>query len=338
MLTRIVLVLLLLLPSAAVAQELDAAVSALVRISGTRDGAPVRGSGFVVGLGPDWATIVTASHVIEGIQQIQVTFSADATQSFPAGSTLGMDAGNPNGLAVFQIRGALPAGITVLSFEGEQQPHPGDILLVLGFSQMETAPRLTQRMLSAWRGALLLIDLASGEGFSGGPVLQRGKVVGVVTGTDDQTTYAVSAVVARVSMEGWRVSLGMKSGTPVTTSPAKPVPEPEARTQPNHESSIDWLGLQLEDLTAELRQGRHIPSSLHGVVVTDVPPTSPLYEQLVRPGDIITEVNGEEKPTVGDFEKAVKNARPRSYLRFYVLRTGPGDKTTPFFAVVGVPQ
>jgi hypothetical protein len=38
----------------------------VVRISGTRGGTPVRGSGFVVGLDRDKATIVTASHVIEG--------------------------------------------------------------------------------------------------------------------------------------------------------------------------------------------------------------------------------------------------------------------------------
>lgn len=216
---RIMLVLLLLLPAAAVTpsaafpQESATAISALVRISGTREGAPVRGSGFVISVDRDKATIVTASHVIQGVQQMEVTFAADASQNFPVPSAaiLGMDADNPNGLAVFQIRGALPAGVTSLSFGGERQPHPGEALILLGFPQMERNPRIAQRTLSGRRGTLLLIDQSSGEGSSGGPVLQGGKVVGVVTTSDDQTTYAVSEAVAYEAVTGW----GVKVGSPV---------------------------------------------------------------------------------------------------------------------------
>jgi hypothetical protein len=46
-----------------------------------------------------------------------------------------------------------------------------------------------------------------GEGFSGGPVLQGGKVVGVITEMDDQTTYAVAALVANEALGGWGVKL-----------------------------------------------------------------------------------------------------------------------------------
>ena len=53
MLTRTALALLLLFPATASAQDLDTAVSAVVRISGTRGATPVRGTGFVVGLERD---------------------------------------------------------------------------------------------------------------------------------------------------------------------------------------------------------------------------------------------------------------------------------------------
>ena len=135
MLLRAALTLLLLLPAAATAQELDQAVSALVRISGTRGGTPVRGSGFVVGLERDKAVIVTASHVIEGVDQLTVSFAADTSESFPAGGVYGMDAGNPRGLAVFQVRGALPSGVTVLGFDSESRPAHGAALFLLGFPQ-----------------------------------------------------------------------------------------------------------------------------------------------------------------------------------------------------------
>jgi hypothetical protein len=190
------------------APELPKAASALVRISGTRSGTSVRGSGFVVGLDRDKATIVTAAWVIEGAQQLQVAFAADPAETFPAGSVLGMEAQNPEGLAVFQVRGALPKDLTSLSFEVQRQPLPGDALFLLGFPQMALEPYTIQRVLASRSGVLLLIDQQVGEGFSGGPVLQGGKVVGVITGVDIETTHAVNAMVAREALVGWGVKLG----------------------------------------------------------------------------------------------------------------------------------
>jgi hypothetical protein len=224
MLFRIAFGLLLLLSPAVAAQDLDAALSALVRISGTRDGAKVRGSGFVVGLERDKATIVTVSHVIEGLENIQVTFAVDLTESISAGGFARWEAENPKGPAVLQVRGTLPTGVTSLSFETTKRPRFGEALFLLGFPEMAQAPRTAQRVLSALDGTLLLIDQGIGEGFSGGPVLQNGKVVGVVTGTDDQTTYAVEAVVVRAALEGWGVRLGEQDSIPAQPTPTACVP------------------------------------------------------------------------------------------------------------------
>src|ERR1043165_9356053 len=96
---RTVLALLLLFSAAASAQEeLETAMSAMVRISGTKDGSTVRGSGFVVALVPDKATILTASHVVEGAEALEVIFAADPTVRLPVAAFLGLEAGNPRGL------------------------------------------------------------------------------------------------------------------------------------------------------------------------------------------------------------------------------------------------
>ena len=93
---------------------------------------------------------------------------------------------------------------------------------------------------------MLLIDQGIGEGFSGGPVLQGGKVVGVITDMDDQTTYAVNAVVARESLEGWGVKLGRQTSTPVTrtvpeTKPPAPVVEKCVPGEERTEKGIDFI-------------------------------------------------------------------------------------------------
>lgn len=114
-----------------------------------------------------------------------------------------------------------------------------------------------------------------------------------------------------------------------------------SNNQDDHESGIDWLGVQYEDLTGEIRSGHGLPSNVSGVVVTNVAPTSPLYDQRVRPGDVITEVNGQTVHGSSAFESLVKGVKSGSFLRIYVMRPAPpqsgGVKAQPFFAVVKVP-
>ena len=245
MLIRTALALLLLLPAAASAQDLDAVVSSVVKISGTKDGTPVRGSGFVVGLDRDKATIVTASHVIEGVQQLEVTFGVDLTQSFPAGRVLGIDTGNPRGLAVFQVSGALPAGVTALSFETEAQLQRGEDVYLLGFPFMATAPLALRRTFAGPAGNFLQLDLAAGEDCSGAPVLRQGKVLGVVVDETPQISFAVKALVARDALTGWGIKLGEQSAqasnTATQVKPPAPVDKPCSLGEELTESGITWV-------------------------------------------------------------------------------------------------
>jgi serine protease Do len=103
------------------------------------------------------------------------------------------------------------------------------------------------------------------------------------------------------------------------------------------QSGIDWLGIQYQGISDNLRSTQGLPDDVDGILVTSVTPTSPLYEQFVRPGTIITEVNGQEVHSVADFEKTVKGAKSGSYLRLYIVPFARGQQAQPFFAVVQVP-
>jgi S1-C subfamily serine protease len=100
------------------------------------------------------------------------------------------------------------------------------------------------------------------------------------------------------------------------------------------------MGIQYENLGGDIRSGHGLPANVSGIVVTNVAPTSPLYDQRVRPGDVITEVNGQSVGSPGDFERLVKGVKSGTFLRLYVLRPASpqgGGKAQPFFAVVRVP-
>jgi|SRR5580693_2195808 serine protease Do len=111
------------------------------------------------------------------------------------------------------------------------------------------------------------------------------------------------------------------------------------REDQDKQGGVHWLGLQYQDLNQGARENNNLPDNVHGVLVTSVAPNSPLYDQAVRPGAVITEVNGKPVRTGADFERLVHEAKPGSYLRLYTYRFDRGGRAlAPFYAVVQVPQ
>ncbi|HVT57421.1 MAG TPA: Do family serine endopeptidase [Thermoanaerobaculia bacterium] len=108
--------------------------------------------------------------------------------------------------------------------------------------------------------------------------------------------------------------------------------------RPDRGSGINWLGLQYQDLDQSTRGSFGLPANLNGVVITSVSPSSPLYDQGLRPGNVITEVNGQPVKNVSDFERQVSSAKSKSYLRLYTVRYDRrGSSLPPIWAVVQVP-
>jgi serine protease Do len=111
--------------------------------------------------------------------------------------------------------------------------------------------------------------------------------------------------------------------------------EGEGEAEPG--KGVEWLGMQYQDLTAALRRNHGIADSVEGVWVADVQGSSPLFEEGVRPGDVITEVNGSPVKTASAFEGAVGKARSGSLLRLYIRRFGARGGEFGTFAIVRVP-
>jgi serine protease Do len=104
-------------------------------------------------------------------------------------------------------------------------------------------------------------------------------------------------------------------------------------------SGIDWLGLRYQELSPALRSSHGVPEAVRGIWVRSVAPRSPLVDERVEPGDVITEVNGRAVSSVTEFEEAVRLARPGGYVRLYVQRFDPrSSRSAQFFAFARVPS
>ncbi len=98
------------------------------------------------------------------------------------------------------------------------------------------------------------------------------------------------------------------------------------------ERGIEWLGIRYQDLSSQARSAHGLPDDLSGVWVTQVAPTSPLYDQNLRASErvisVIVEVNDQPISSVDDLERVVGEAKSGSRLRIYVqqfLVGGPGS-------------
>ena len=103
----------------------------------------------------------------------------------------------------------------------------------------------------------------------------------------------------------------------------------------DQEGELEWLGLQYQNLTPGLRSAEQIEADVDGVFVSDVRASSPLVDEGVRSGNVITEVNGQPISGIADFERLVSEVSSGDFLRFYVRRFRNGGQG--FFAFVRVP-
>ncbi len=190
-------------------------------------------------------------------------------------------------------------------------------------------------------GALVVEVTASSPAEAAG--LRHGDVVTEVDGRPVKTTRDlidyVSAqppgkkVVLQVLRDGKRdrrtVELGERQ---LADAEVPSAPEEGSR-------GIEWLGLDYQTVTPNLRQNFGLPADVEGVVIRDVTASSPLYDEGLAPGDLVTEVNGRPVTDARSFESAISAAPSGSYLRLYVRRFNPRQRGegNGFFAIVRVP-
>ncbi len=179
---------------------------AVVRIEVDGYGTTKNGSGFVFRLEPAAAYIVTSAHVVAG-NQVRVFFYPDLYRAFPS-EILARDTDeDPSGIAVLKVQGDIPKGVGTLLVDSSSPVAAGEELLLIGFPSTSQIPRLIKGIMSAQIGKQIVFDRRSDEGFSGGPLLRDGLVIGVATAADRNFTYAIPAMILEMTLVGWQIEL-----------------------------------------------------------------------------------------------------------------------------------
>jgi Sulfatase-modifying factor enzyme 1/Trypsin-like peptidase domain len=201
----VLLLLAVLFPHALCAQDIGQVKKGVVKITAQVEGQqPKVGTGFIVRVEKDAVYVVTAAHVIEGDPKPTVTFFPLAQQPFAA-QVIGIEGGDPHGLAALRVAGPIPEGVVALALDHAIKVAGGEAVTFIGFPRALSPWTVSTGSLSGLKGPTLAFQALVEEGHSGGPLLLNGQVIGVVSDARERLGYAVPASILFVALTGWHI-------------------------------------------------------------------------------------------------------------------------------------
>jgi serine protease Do len=146
----------------------------------------------------------------------------------------------------------------------------------------------------------------------------------VITAIDGQPVDGPNALTNRVVelAPGTTITLdGFRDGKPIqfhVTLGTRPTgtegENAESGGSSQEGSSGAMLGVQVENLTSEIRQQLELPAGTSGVVVTNVDESGSAAESGLQRGDVIQQVNRQAVNNRSDFDRLVKQAGNKGVL------------------------
>jgi S1-C subfamily serine protease len=271
------------------------------------------GSGFVIDKS---GHIVTNYHVVQGGQKIQVGFSNNS--SYPA-TLVGSDPSTD--LAVLEVN-APSRALTPLPFGDSDRVEVGDEVVAIGnpfgLDRTATAGIISaiQRRITAPNGFAidhaLQTDAPINHGNSGGPLISA---TGAVIGVNSQI---------ETGQDGGDGNVGIGFAIPANT-----VKDVVAQILKNGKVQHAYLGVSLQDVTADVARIFHLPVS-SGILVETVQPSTAAARAGIKGGTDQTTVAGQDYRMGGDIivGAAGRSVKTTDELRDVIAARKPGDKLT----------
>jgi serine protease DegQ len=258
------------------------------------------GSGVIVS---PQGIILTNHHVIEGADEIEVAFADGRKRN---AKLIGSDP--ETDIAVLKIDATdLPNPITLGKMESVQV---GDVVLAIG-NPFGVGQTVTSGIVSALGRNQLGIntfenfiqtDAAINPGNSGGALVDtKGNLIGINT--------------AIYSRSGGNMGIGF--AIPINT--AKQVME---SILTSGSVTRGWIGVEPQNLSKELAESLNLPKDTTGVLISGVLEGGPADKAGMKPGDVLTQVNGQAVNDVVTLLNRIAQTGPGDEAKINLLRKG----------------
>jgi serine protease Do len=261
-----------------------------------------KGSGFVI---DSSGIIVTNNHVVKDAKTVTVTLSDGNT--YPA-KILGTDP--KTDLAVLKITAGHP--LPYLELGDSSKVVPGEWVIATG-NPFGLDGTVTAGIVSALGRDIgdgpydkfIQIDAPINEGNSGGPLFdQRGQVIGVNT--------------AILSPSGGSVGIGF-------AIPSNTIKRITTQLIASGKVVRGYLGVAAQEISPQMAQALNLPAAnpaKDGALIAAISTGSPAEHAGLKPGDVITAVNGEPVTNPGDLAADIADVDPNHKADITYLRNG----------------
>ena len=266
------------------------------------------GSGIIIGQTKDEIMVVTNNHVIDGAEEITVTF---CNQASVAATVKGAD--STADLAVLTVKTAdiepeTLKEIKVAALGSSDNLRVGDRVIAIG-NALGYGQSLTGGFVSALNREvdmedktmkLLQTDAAINPGNSGGALLNdKGEVIGINT---------VKLVESTVEGMGYAIPI----------SSAIPIINDLMNQQVIKEEEQGYLGIRGRDITDEYAEDFNMPK---GVYVLKIVENSPADQCELKAGDIITKFANRDVSTMENLQNLLSNKKAGEEVEMTVQRS-----------------
>lgn len=246
--------------------------------------------------------ILTNQHVIDGAQEIHVDLTDGRT--FTA-KLIGAD--KLSDLAVLKIDAS---NLPVLYLGDSDKVQVGDVCLAVG-NPLAVGETVTNGIISA-KGRSTGLSNGSFEDFlqTDAPINQ-GNSGGALVNTNAELIGINSQI---ISTTGGFIGIGFA----IPSNMAKTV---MMQLVKNGKVERGQLGVTAQQITSQLAQSLGL-QNVHGVLVSEVQPGSAAEKAGLKPGDVITEMNGNNVVDPNSFRNAVASTAPGTTVTLNYIRDG----------------
>jgi serine protease Do len=188
----------------------------------------------------------------------------------------------------------------------------------LGVGIQPVTPDIAEQFkLNSARGALVT-DVTAGSPAEKAGII-RGDVIRKVNGYEVKDTVALVNRIAESDI-GSNLTIDLVRDGESKTVMAQVIEQPADlaarlnRNQnapdpsPNSQNAV-FAGIEVKNLTPQLRSQANVPASVNGVIVTRVDPSSGVAQEL-RPGDVIEQINRQPVANVDEFQSLISRLDP----------------------------
>src|SRR3954468_6786307 len=153
--------------------------------------------------------------------------------------------------------------------------------------------------------------------------LQEGDVIVEMNGQKVEDSRTMRLKISQTS-PGSKIALKvLRDGKPqnINTTlgelPNQDLASTKTKEAPARPKTEGLVGLEVTDLNARARRQFELPDDLTGALVVNVDPDSPAFENGIRPGDVILDVNRQKVKSARDCIDQIKKSRDRVLFRVW---------------------